>query len=257
MQYTKQELMAVVLARMSRGAESIAVGNSSPIPAAAALMVYAQTNRETIISILGSFKYNKLFTGGIREQYDFAARGRVDIQFFGGGQIDGQGNINLVGAGSYPRSKIRFAGSFGSALQYYLGRRTILFREEHSKRTLVPQVDFISAPGTSPPNVHRLGGPIALVTGMCVMSFDKEKARFTLRSIHPGYTRKDVIENTGFDFDCPADVGITPEPTPDELATLRGFVRQEVAEVYPTFAVEALLSEIPVVSQSSSMSAQQ
>jgi len=42
--------------------------------------------------------------------------------------------------------------------------KVILFRLEHSRRTLVAKVDFISAPGTSPHNVHRPGGPIALIT---------------------------------------------------------------------------------------------
>ncbi|MGF6768419.1 glutaconate CoA-transferase subunit B [Paraburkholderia sp. GAS199] len=243
--YTLQELLATVIARIAADAESIGVGNTSPIPAAAALAVYARRNAEMTLSILGSFKYNKLFTGGIREQYDFAARGQLDVQFFGGGQIDGQGNINLVGVDGYPQSRVRLAGSFGSGLQYYTGRRTILFRQEHSRRVLVPKVDFISAPGVSPPNVHRLGGPIALVTGMCLMSFDRERARFTLESVHPGHTRQDVLDETGFEFDCPADVPTTPAPTADELDVLRGFVRREVAEVYPNFAATAFLDSAP------------
>jgi glutaconate CoA-transferase subunit B len=239
--YTLQELLATVLARIAEDAESIGVGNTSPIPAAAALAVYARRNSQMTLSILGSFKYNKLFTGGIREQYDFAARGRLDVQFFGGGQIDGQGNINLVGIDGYPRSRVRLAGSFGSGLQYYTGRRTILFRQEHSRRVFVPAVDFISAPGVSPPNVHRLGGPIALLTGICLMSFDRERACFRLESVHPGHTREEIIEHTGFAFDCPDDVPITPAPTADELNILRGFVRREVAEVYPNFAATAFL----------------
>jgi len=91
--YTQQELLASVMMRLAVDAESIAVGNTSPIPAAAALAVFAKRKGQVTLFILGSFKYNKLFTGGIREQYDFSAKGRVDVQFFGGGQIDGRGNI--------------------------------------------------------------------------------------------------------------------------------------------------------------------
>ncbi|VWX57512.1 CoA synthetase [Burkholderiales bacterium 8X] len=241
--YTQQELLAAVLARMCQDAKSIGVGNTSPIPAAAALTVYAQRNGNFTLSILGSFKFNKLFTGGIREQYDFSAKGRVDIQFFSGGQIDGQGNINLVGVDGYPQTRVRFAGSFGSALQYYTGLRTILFREEHSPRVFVPRVDFISAPGVSPEGVFRPGGPVALVTGLCVFSFDRQRARFTLESVHPGHTVDEVKAQTGFDFDCPSDVPTTQEPTADELALLRGFARREVAEVYPNFAANAFMAE--------------
>ena len=43
-----------------------------------------------------------LFTNGAVEVFDCAAQGRVDAFFLGGGQIDGAGNINLVGTGRYP-----------------------------------------------------------------------------------------------------------------------------------------------------------
>ena len=35
------------------------------------------------------------------------------------------------------------------AYLYYVVPKVILFRTEHSRRTLVPKVDFISAPGAS------------------------------------------------------------------------------------------------------------
>ena len=53
------------------------------------------------------------------ELFDCAAQGRVDAFFLGGGQIDGQGNINLVGTGDYPQNDVRWPGSFGSAFLYY------------------------------------------------------------------------------------------------------------------------------------------
>ena len=55
----------------------------------------------------------------------------------------------------------------------------------------------------SEPNVYRPGGPIALVTNRCLFSF--ADGRFTLASVHPGHTVEEVIENTGFDFDRPAN----------------------------------------------------
>ena len=91
-----------------------------------------------------------------------------------GGQIDGEGNINLVGAGgTYPRHNVRWSGSFGSAYLYYLVPRVILFREEHTRRVMVPKVDFISAPGPRADGVYRPGGPIGLLTNLCWFSFDK------------------------------------------------------------------------------------
>ncbi len=121
--------------------------------------------------------------------------------FLSGGEIDGEGNVNLVSIGDYRRPKTRFPGSFGSSYLYYVVPKVILFRSEHSRRTLVPKVDFISAPGTSPQNVFRPGGPIALITNRCLFGFDRARRCFRLASVHPGHTVAEVVENTGFDFD--------------------------------------------------------
>jgi glutaconate CoA-transferase subunit B len=82
--------------------------------------------------------------------------------------------------------------------------------------------------------VFRTGGPIALITNRCLFSF--AKGRFTLKSVHPGHTVADVIENTGFDFDRPASVPETPAPTPATLKLMRETVALQLAEVYPQFA---------------------
>ena len=79
------------------------------------------------------------------EIFDLMGQGLIGAFFLGGGQLDGQGNINLVGAGPYPKSDVRWPGSFGSAYVYYMVPRVILFREEHTRRVMVPKVDFISA----------------------------------------------------------------------------------------------------------------
>jgi glutaconate CoA-transferase subunit B len=158
------------------------------------------------------------------------------VFFLGGGQIDGEANINLVGAGEYPRVDVRWPGSFGSAYLYFLVPRVILFREEHTPRVFVKKVDFVSAPGTSPPGVYRPGGPWKLLTGLGLFSFEKERRRFALESVHPGHTVAEIVENTGFDFDRAASVPMTPEPDPPVLALIRGRIRDEIAETYPKFA---------------------
>ena len=44
----------------------------------------------------------------------------------------------------------------------------------------MPKVSFISAPGGSDYNIHRSGGPIALITNRCLFSFDRSRKRFRL-----------------------------------------------------------------------------
>ena len=109
----------------------------------------------------------------------------------------------MVGVGEYPRSKARFPGSHGTPFIYLMVPRVILYREEHSRRVLVPKVDFISAAGVTPPGVYRRGGPTDLITSKAHFTFDRQEGRFTLASVHPGHSVEEIVENTGFDFDQP------------------------------------------------------
>ena len=192
------------------------------------------------VSILGSTKQLP-FTDGGRELFDCAGQGQVDAFFLSGGQIDGQANINLVGTGDigdYPKSTQRFPGSFGSAYLYFVVPRVILFREEHTPRTLVETVDFVSAPGTSDPDIYRPGGPYALVTSLCVFTFDKAQRRFSLASLHPGVSAEEVAAATGFKYETPERVPVTKMPDTATLALLRGPIARAVADTYPGFALK-------------------
>ncbi len=100
----------------------------------------------------------------------------------------------------------------------------------------MPKVDFVSAPGGSPDNVFRPGGPVALVTNRCLFDFDRARRRFRLGSVHPGHSVAEIVENTGFEFDRPADVPVTPAPSAETLRLMRTVVAPMLAEVYPEFA---------------------
>ncbi len=235
MTYSTEELLICVIARFLQGVDHIAVGVSSPIPGSAALLQQALSNGETRVTVLNS-RHLQALNDGVSELFDMAAQGRIGAFFLSGGQIDGRGNINLVGVGEYPQMKVRWSGSFGSAQLYYLVPKVILFRDEHTRRTMVDKVDFISAPGTSADGVHRPGGPHALVTKLCVFSFNKAEARFRLETIHPGHTLEEVLDNTGFAFDVSENVPLTPAPEPERLNLLRGALALRVADPYPKFA---------------------
>jgi glutaconate CoA-transferase, subunit B len=235
--YREEELLASTIAGLIAGTRHVAIGAASPIPAAAALLARECGNGRPRVSLLGS-RRQSFFTDGGRELFDCAGQGRVDVFFLSGGQIDGAGNINLVSIGDYDHPKMRFPGSFGSSYMYYVVPRVILFRLEHTRRTLVEKVDFISAPGTSPDNAYRPGGPIALITDRCLFAFDRARKRFKLASVHPGHSIAEVTEHTGFDFDRPADVPMTPAPSAETLRLLRTAVAPHLTEVYPQFAAD-------------------
>jgi glutaconate CoA-transferase subunit B len=233
--FRAEELLADVIARLIGDVRHVAVGNASPIPATAALLARARGNGRPYVSLLQSRKHN-FFTDGGRELFDCAGQGRIDVFFLSGGEIDGEANINLVSIGDYDHPKVRFPGSFGAAYLYYVVPKLILFRTEHSRRTLVPRVDFISAPGASADNVYRPGGPIALVTNRCLFTFDRSRRRFALASVHPGHSVEDIIEHTGFEFDRPDVVPMTIPPSEETLTLMRDVVAPQLAEVYPQFA---------------------
>lgn len=233
--FRDEELLADVISRLIGDVRHVAVGAASPIPATAALLARERVGGKPYVSLLGS-RAHTFFTDGACELFDCAGQGRVDVFFLSGGQIDGEGNINLVSVGEYDHPKARFPGSFGSAYLYYVVPKVILFRVEHSRRTLVPKVDFVSAPGGSADNVFRPGGPVALVTSRCLFEFDRARRRFRLASIHPGHSVEEVLDNTGFEFDRPDRVPTTPAPSTETLRLMRSVVAPLLAEVYPQFA---------------------
>ena len=205
-----------MVARLLAGVRHVAVGAASPIPASGAFLL-KEKDASLRISLLQKRQGNP-FTEGSRELFDLAGQGRIDAFFLGGAQIDGQGNINLVRAEGR-----RFPGSFGSAFMYQAVPNVILFREEHSRRVLVPKVDFISAAGK----------PAALVTGKAVFGF---AGRFVLESFHPGESVESIRAVTGFDFDVAPGVSTTPPPTAEEISLLRTRVAAKIAADYPDFA---------------------
>jgi glutaconate CoA-transferase subunit B len=214
--HAREEFLACVIARLIGDAGHVAVGAASPIPATACLLLKAR-RVPLRVSLLHKRKGNP-YTEGSRELFDLAGQGRIDVFFLGGAQIDGEANINLVRAEGR-----RFPGSFGSAFMYPVVPRTILFREEHSRRTLVSRVEFVSA----------RGDPAALLTGKALFSWQKERRRFRLESVHqPG----DIRNETGFSYDAPPVVPTTASPSEEDLSLLRGPVAKAIAADYPDFA---------------------
>src|SRR5581483_2972363 len=217
---TAAEVMAVAIARRLGDGETIAVGSVSPIPALACLLAKATHAPGARLILLGDPERFP-FEGGMQEFYNFALRGRIDVFFGSGAQIDEHGNFNLSVIGDYARPRVRLPGGRAQGVLPFVVRRFYLFRTEHSRRVFVPRVDFVTAPGMPPPHVHRLGGLAAVFTDLCVFDFVAARGRLELASLHPGVTLAEVEAKTGFPVHAPAAVPSSPGPTPAELALLR------------------------------------
>ena len=233
-----EEILISILCDLLTDDNHVAVGAASPIPGAAALLAKEEQKKikkKLRVTILHSLRFNN-FTDGARELFDCAAQGRIDTFFLGGVQIDQKANINLVGTGQYPKLNKRFSGSFGSALMYYVIPKVILFREEHSTRTLVKKVDFISAPGISNKNLYRPGGPKFLLTNKALFSFNKKNKRFCLEKTAPGTNEEDIKKQTGFEYDLNNTINNFGIPSKSRLEILRKIIAPMVSEFYPHFA---------------------
>ena len=228
MEYSSAELLVVLLSREVRDGEISACGALSQIPAAGLLLAQAlhAPNAELIIlnSVFNPFHTSKPF-------HYLAQRGDLGLFFVSGVQIDRHGNYNLHQLGpDLERPLVRFPGGYGGGMIYYGARRTVVFRTEHTQRSLVERVDFISAAGATPADVLRHGHPTKVVTPKANFCFEKDAGLLRLDSIHPGYALDDIRESTGFDLGMTDTVTTTPAPTDEELQVLRQVIRHKMID---------------------------
>lgn len=127
---------------------------------------------------------------GNEDFYDLCARGRLDLVFLGCAQVDGKGRTNVSVIGDWKSPKVRLPGGGGAAVMMPTAKRVVTWRTEHSTRTLVEKLDFVTAAG----NLQTVVTPIAV--------FQKRAGRLALESMNPQVTLDEVIRRTGFRFDA-------------------------------------------------------
>jgi glutaconate CoA-transferase subunit B len=130
--------------------------------------------------------------------YDLCARGGIDLVFLGCAQIDAEGRTNVSVIGSWHNPKVRLPGGGGAAVMMPTAKRVATWRTEHSIRTLVEQLDFVTAAGNM----------AALVTPLAV--FQRQNNRFVLESWNSQFTLSEVVKRTGFKFDTSNAVPTRP-----------------------------------------------
>ena len=140
--------------------------------------------------------------------YELCTRGRMDLCFLGAAQVDGLGRTNVSAIGDWHNPKVRLPGGGGGAVMLPTARRAVTWRTEHSKRTLVETLDFVTAAG----GMHGVVTPLAV--------FVKREGRLVLQSWHPERSLDEVVARTGFAVDA-RGAEPTPPPTPREIDALR------------------------------------
>ena len=152
--------------------------------------------------------------------------GRVDVGFLGGAQLDKYGNINSTVIGDYHSPRTRLPGA-GGAPEIAASAGAVMVIMRQGKRAFVDRCDFRSSVGFGDGRGDRErlglrgGGPQWVVTDLGIMTPDPETCELVMSSMHPGVTRDQCTEATGWDLTFAADVAVTDAPTQIELDAVR------------------------------------
>lgn len=219
------QMMAVALARQLRSGETVFHGVASPLPMVATLLAKRLHAPDLVyLSIAGAIDpepqhlpvstVDPALLHGTRslvtlaDLFDLSARGRLDVAFLSGVQIDGAGRINMSAIGPFAHPTVRLPGGAGSAMLMPTARRVILWRTRHDPRIFVDELDFVTAAG----NVDRVVTPLGI--------FVRRAGRLQVESLHPGVTPEAFRAATGFPVEVGPETPVTPLPTVEELAAL-------------------------------------
>ena len=157
--------------------------------------------------------------------YYYLQAGRIDVGFLQGAQIDRFGNLNTTVIGDYEKPKVRLPGS-GGACEIAIHAKKVLVMARQSPRSFPAKLDFMTSAGHldgTPGARERLGmpgeGPVVVITDLACFGF--EEGEITLRTLHPGVTKQDVLDNLGWEPRVSSRLDETEAPTDEELGLLR------------------------------------
>ncbi len=240
--YKPNEMMTIAAARALRNEDVCFVGIGMPSAAAnlARLthapditLIYESGTIATKPDVLplsigdGELCDTALTTVSVPEMFRYWLQGgRISVGFLGGAQIDRFANLNTTVVGPYDKPKVRLPGG-GGAPEIAISCGEIFIIMSQSRRSFVEKLDFITSLGHGEGGDHRarLGvatkGPTRLITDLAVFAPDSDSKEMTVVSLHPGVTREQVGENTGWPVRFAVALAETPAPTTNELEVLR------------------------------------
>jgi glutaconate CoA-transferase subunit B len=240
--YTPTEMMIVAAARALRNEDVCFVGIGMPSAAANLarlthapdiVLIYESGTLGTRPSVLplsigdGELCETALTTVSVPEMFRYWLQGgRISVGFLGGAQIDRFANLNTTVVGPYDKPKVRLPGG-GGAPEIATACGEIFIIMAQSKRSFVDKLDFITSLGHGEGGDHRarLGattkGPTRLMTDLAIFEPDPETKEMIVTALHPGVTRAQVAEATGWPVRFAATIAETPPPTTTELEVLR------------------------------------
>ena len=241
MDFAPSELMAVSGARELQDHQVVAVGIGLPM-VATFLAKQTHAPNMSILFELGVIDPEPIHTGvGLADPrvwyrakvlssfVDILGtvlhRGRVDVGFLGGLEVDQYGNLNTTLVGN-PKGKFRHMIGSGGANDIASCAQKTIFIMRQEERKFRETISFITSPGfikggESRQKAGLRGGPSRVITDKAIFGFHPETKRMSLISIHPGNTLEDVTSSMGFRPRVPPQVPFTEPPTSDQLRLMR------------------------------------
>jgi glutaconate CoA-transferase subunit B len=210
---------AANLARLTHAPEVVLIYESGPIGAKPDVLPLSigdgelATTADTVVSTPEIFRY-------------WLQGGRIDVGFLGAAQLDRFANINTTVIGSYERPKVRLPGAGGASEIADLAAEVLIILR-HNPRAFVERLDFVTSAGFLDGGHarERAGlrgrGPTAVITDLCILEPDPDSRELMVTSIHPGVTREQIVEATGWPIRFAADAAPTEPPSQDVLEVLR------------------------------------
>jgi glutaconate CoA-transferase subunit B len=240
--YTPTEMMTIAAARALRNDDVCFVGIGMPSAAAnlarlthapEIVLIYESGTLGTKPSVLplsigdGELCETALTTVSVPEMFRYWLQGgRITVGFLGGAQIDKFANLNTTVVGPYDKPKVRLPGG-GGAPEIATACGEIFIIMAQGKRSFVDRLDFVTSlgHGTGGDTRARLGlktkGPTRLMTDLCVFEPEPDSKEMIVTALHPGVTRAQVAEATGWPVRFADKIAETPAPTAQELDVLR------------------------------------
>jgi glutaconate CoA-transferase subunit B len=240
--YKPNEMMTVAAARALRNDDVCFVGIGQPSAAANlarlshapdVTLIYESGTLGTKPTVLplsigdGELCETALTTVSVPEMFRYWLQGgRISVGFLGGAQIDKYANLNTTVVGDYNKPKVRLPGG-GGAPEIATSCGEIFIIMAQSRRSFVEKIDFFTSigHGSGGDSRQRFGiktkGPTRLITDLAIFEPHPQTKEMIVTSIHPGVTREQIQENTGWAVRFADTVAETSPPTAQELDILR------------------------------------
>ncbi len=245
--YTRDEMMTVVAARLLRDGQVCFVGIGLP---SAACNLARLTHAPDLVLIYESGTIGTRPTvlplsigdGELAETAtcviplpdvfsDYLQAGRIDVGFLGAAQVDRYGNLNSTVIGSYEKPKTRLPGA-GGATEIAAHAKQVFIVMKATPRSFVKALDFQTSGGHFAGRAEsgaRGAGPAVIVTDIGILKPLPESGEFALSATYPGIPADESRASIGWPLVAVPEPETCAAPSGPELSALRALEARTAA----------------------------